>query len=84
MAAVTLLMHAPCGAGRGVPPAAAAVEAQGLCFRVVGDELLVMLPEALGFFSELLEDPEGRLERAAWAIFKDLEEISGGKLGVFM
>ena len=54
VAALTLLVHAPCGAGRGVPPAAAAVEALGLHFRVVGDEFLVMPPEALGFLSELL------------------------------
>ena len=44
---------------------AAAVETLGPCFRVVGGEFLVMLPEALGFLSELLEDPEGGLERVS-------------------
>ena len=63
---------------------AAAVETLGLCFRVVGDEFLVMLPEALGFLSELLEDPDGGVERAARALLRDVEEMSGEKLEAFM
>ena len=45
----------------------------------VGDEFLVMLPEALGFLSALLEDPDGGVERAARALLKDVEEMSEEK-----
>ena len=51
---------------------AVAVGALGSCFRLVGDEFLVMIFEALNFLSELLEDPHGRLERAARALLKDV------------
>jgi U3 small nucleolar RNA-associated protein 10 len=63
---------------------AAAVETLGLCFRVVGDGFLVILPEALGFLSELLEDPDGGAECAARALLKDVEEMSGEKPEAFM
>ena len=61
---------------------AAAMGTLGLCFRVVGGEFLVMLPEALGFLSELLEDPHGGLERAAWVLLKDVVKMRGGARGL--
>jgi len=56
-----ILMHTR--DGRPAVPAAAA-ETLGMCFRVVGDEFLVMLPGALGFLSAFLEGPDGGVERA--------------------
>ena len=38
-----------------------------------------MPPGALGFLSELLEDPDGGVERAARALLRSVEEISGEK-----
>ena len=63
---------------------AAAVGTLGLGFRVVGDEFLVMLFEALGILSELLEDPDSGVGRAARALLRDVEEMSGEKLEAFM
>ena len=63
----------------------AAVGALGMCFRVFAKEFVVVLPEAPGFLSSvLLEDPYGGLERAARALLKDVEEMSGEKLKAFM
>jgi U3 small nucleolar RNA-associated protein 10 len=48
------------------------------------EEYLGLLPEALPFLGELLEDVEGEVERRAAGVLKVLEELSGEDLGQYM
>ena len=46
----------------------------------VREEYLVLLPEALPFLAELVEDPEHAVEAATQSLLRRLEELSGESL----
>ncbi|KAK2080669.1 hypothetical protein QBZ16_000523 [Prototheca wickerhamii] len=50
----------------------------------LGEEYLVLLPEALPFIAELLEDGDREVEAAAQSLFKQLEQASGEDLGQYL
>ena len=50
----------------------------------VQEEYLVLLPEALPFLAELLEDTEPTVVAATQTLLKKLEELSGQSLNEYM
>ncbi|CAM9363618.1 unnamed protein product [Chrysoparadoxa australica] len=58
----------------------AALSAVWECFNAVGEELLVLLPDSLPFFSELLEDEDSEVEALCRKTIKLLEELLGESL----
>ena len=48
------------------------------------EDYLVLLPEALPFLAELLEDPEMHVVAATQALLKDLESLSGESLDEYL
>ena len=48
------------------------------------EEYLLLLPEAIPFLAELLEDPEHRVAVATQRLIKTLEELSGESLGQYL
>lgn len=50
----------------------------------LGEEYLALLPEALPFLAELLEDGEPAVEAAAQSLFAELEKLSGEDLGQYL
>lgn len=53
------------------------VESLSILYKVADQEALAMLPQSLGLITELLEDTEPRVERAARKLVAVVEEISG-------
>ena len=58
-----------------------AVSALAKC---LGQEYLPLLPEALPFVAELLEDTEAPLRAAATRLVLQLEELAGEKLDSYL
>jgi U3 small nucleolar RNA-associated protein 10 len=52
--------------------------------RRLSEEYLMLLPEALPFLAELLEDPEPPVEAAAQALLAQLEQLSGESLEQYL
>ena len=50
----------------------------------VREEYLVLLPEALPFLAELIEDPEHAVEAATQSLLRRLEELSGESLEQYL
>ena len=50
----------------------------------VREEYLVLLPEALPFLAELVEDPEHAVEAATQCLLRRLEELSGESLEQYL
>ncbi len=50
----------------------------------VREEYLVLLPEALPFLAELVEDPEHAVEAATQSLLRRLEELSGESLEQYL
>ena len=54
------------------------------CFDQVGEDYLFLVPETLPFMAELLEDSDGRVERLAHELKKQVEELSGEGLDTYL
>lgn len=50
----------------------------------IGEEYMVLLPEAMPFLAELLEDPELEMQNRTRELLKRLEEISGESLDDYL
>eukprot|EP00951_Prasinocladus_malaysianus_P016280 scaffold126563_cov31-Prasinocladus_malaysianus.AAC.1 len=50
----------------------------------LAEEYLTLLPEAIPFLAELLEDPNQEVEARAQELVKDLEVLAGESLDPFM
>ena len=50
----------------------------------LGEEYTVLLPEAMPFLAELLEDPELEIQNTTKLLLKKLEEVSGESLEDYM
>lgn len=80
------LNHAVLMASRSEDPCTRllSLEAVAVLANSLSDEYLPLLPEALPFLAELLEDVEGQVERRAAGVVKALEELSGEDLSQYM
>ena len=56
---------------------------EGLIERMC-EEYLLLLPEALPFLAELLEDPEHQVAAATQLLIRKLEELSGESLEQYL
>jgi|TARA_B100000795_G_C22798623_1_gene440655 U3 small nucleolar RNA-associated protein 10 len=54
------------------------------CFDQVGEDYLYLVPETLPFLAELLEDSDGKVERLAHSLKKQVEELSGEGLDTYL
>lgn len=54
------------------------------CFNSVGEEYLVLLPESISFFSELLEDESPEVEALCKKAVASIEELSGESLDSYL
>ena len=61
-----------------------AVLALKSCFDQVGEDYLFLVPETLPFMAELLEDSDGRVERLAHELKKQVEDLSGEGLDTYL
>lgn len=50
----------------------------------LGEEYIVLLPEAMPFLAELLEDPELDIQNATKILLKKLEDVSGENLDEYL
>ena len=50
----------------------------------LGEEYMVLLPEAMPFLAELLEDPEYIIQNDTRAFLKKLEELTGESLDEYL
>ncbi len=50
----------------------------------LGEEYVILLPEAMPFLAELLEDPELHIQNGARALLRKLEEITGEDLDGYL
>lgn len=62
----------------------AALEAAAQLVSRLREEYLVLLPEALPFLAELLEDPELAVEARAKELLRQLEALSGESLEQYL
>jgi U3 small nucleolar RNA-associated protein 10 len=78
--------HAALMATRADDPAAraAALAAAASLAAAVGDDYLPLLPEALPFLGELLEDGDEGVARRARALVADLEKAAGESLEPYL
>jgi U3 small nucleolar RNA-associated protein 10 len=54
------------------------------CFDQVGEDYLYLVPETLPFLAELLEDSDGKVERLAHELKRQVEELSGEGLDTYL
>jgi U3 small nucleolar RNA-associated protein 10 len=50
----------------------------------LGEEYVILLPEAMPFLAELLEDPELHIQNGTRALLRKLEEITGENLDDYL
>lgn len=50
----------------------------------LGEEYIILLPEAMPFLAELLEDPELNIQNATKILLKRLEDVSGESLDDYL
>lgn len=50
----------------------------------LGEEYVLLLPEAMPFLAELLEDPELHIQNGTRALLRNLEETTGENLGDYL
>lgn len=62
----------------------AALECMSTCFQAGGVDILSMLPEALPYLSELMEDNDSAVEKRAHMVVHELEELSGESLQSYL
>ena len=70
--------------GKKVHQRRAALTCMSTCFRAAGEDILVLLPETLPYLSELMEDSDPDVEKAAHLMVHQLEELSGESLQSYL
>ena len=70
--------------GKTVHQRRAALACISTCFAAAGEDILVLLPEALPYLSELMEDNDADVEKAAHLMVHQLEELSGESLQSYL
>lgn len=61
-----------------------ALHALRALFAEAGEEYLLLLPECLPFFAELLEDDDSEVTALTAAVIRELEELSGENLDSYL